>query len=202
MERVLEIVLEVENLTADERSQVQGGLTSIQLDVTETSQNTNPEEAITDLSGLINIRYRHQSEEEARAVHVARAQTSLGGDFPHSDLNEGVHPHRLTAAASQDTKRQQLAKKINSIVKASAAVSESTGLNRRARWKTDKVAAGSTLPVGETVTALGNTANAQATARKAAQAVSFSFDLTQLHSILIHPCIIDCETACQCICTY
>ena len=189
------VLLEVENLTADERAQVQDGLTSIQSDITERSQQQHTysdSEMITDLSGLINICYRHQSEEEACAVHVAWDQTGghqengLRGNLPHSDLDEEspqVHPHRPTTVASEDTERRQLTKKINSIVKASAAVStgESMGLNCRAQWNTDKVAAGSTLAAGEAITATGNSANAQASAQKAAQVVgffSYNCDLT------------------------
>lgn len=166
MEDVLKILLEVENLTADQRAQVQDGLTSIQSDVTETPQNDDLDsETLSDLSALISIRYRHQSEEEASAVRVSRAQT--GSQVQHE-------PHRPPASSSQDSKRRQLAKKINNIIKASAAVSvgESTGLNRRARWNMPmgKLAAGST---GADAAATGNTANAQAAARKAAQAVRF-----------------------------
>jgi hypothetical protein len=165
MEDVLKILLEVENLTADQRAQVQDGLTSIQSDVTETPPNDDLDsETLSDLSALISIRYRHQSEEEASAVRIARART--GSQVQHE-------PHRPPASSTQDSERRELAKKINSIIKASAAVSvgESTGLNRRARWNMPmaKLAAGSTGADAAT----GNTANAQAAARKAAQAVCF-----------------------------
>ena len=183
MERVLKIVLEVENLTVNQRAHVQDGLAFIRLDATETSPVS---ELYSDLSGLINIRYGHQSEEEASAVRVARAhsgsQQDNGGNSSsnssQSDLEqEGLQDQPRPMAAAQDTERRQLAKKINDIIKASVAASagESTGLNRRARWNTDKLAAGSTLPAGGAITATGNTANAQATARKAAQAVGLSF---------------------------
>lgn len=182
MERVLKIVLEVENLTVNERAHVQDGLAFIRLDATETSLVS---EIYSDLSGLINIRYGHQSEEEASAVRVARArsgsQHDKGGNsssnLSQSDLEqEGLQDQPRPMAVAQDTERRQLAKKINDIIKASTAASagESTGLNRRARWNTDKLAAGSTLPAGGAITATGNTANAQATARKAAQAVGLS----------------------------
>ncbi len=51
---------------------------------------------------------------------------------------------------------------------------ESTGLNHRSRYTTDKLAVGSTLPAGGIVMATGNTANAQLAARQTAQAVSAS----------------------------
>jgi hypothetical protein len=69
MERVLEILLQVENLTVDEKAQVQNGLSSIRSDINGTPSNINADsEIFSDLSVLINIRYGHQSEEEARAV--------------------------------------------------------------------------------------------------------------------------------------
>ena len=185
----MEILLEVENLTVDERAQVQDGLTTIRSGVTEASANNTPEsEIFSDLSALISVCYRHQSEEEANAVRIARAQTTTAtyqgkaGGEPHIDSEqEGVQvqhePHR-PQAASQDSERRQLAKKINCIIKASmedSAAGNSTGLNRRARWNMEKLAAGSTLAAGETVTVTGNSANSQAAAQKAAQAVCFSF---------------------------
>lgn len=166
MEQVLKVLLEVENLTVDERTQVQDGLAFIRSDAEETSTRMSSDlETFSDLSALVGIRYRHQSEEEASAVRVARVQT--GGE--HEGPN--AQPHRPAAEASE---RRQLAKEINDIIKASTAGSsagESTGLNRRARWNTEKAAAGSTLPSGVAAVP-GNTANAQATARKSAQAVS------------------------------
>jgi hypothetical protein len=186
MEHVLEILLQVENLTANERAKVQNGLTFIQSDIPGTTTSTTTDlETLSDLSGLISIRYKHQSEEEASAVRVARAHTVLSqpiaGNSPPSQSGaeqDGVQlegqPNSATAA--QDPERRQLARKINSIIKASTEVpaGQSTGLNRRARWTTDKVAAGSTLPAGGIVTATGNSANAQATARKAAKDVGVS----------------------------
>jgi hypothetical protein len=181
MERVLNILLEVEKLTADERAQVKDGLTFIRPD-------SAPDlETFSNLAALINVRYMHQSEEEASAVRVARAQTGTcqprgkADNQSHGDLEleqEGIQarydPHRPPPAASQDSERRHLAKKINSIIKANMEASgagESTGLNRRARWNMEKRAAGSTLPAGGAVTATGNAANSQAAARKTAQAV-------------------------------
>jgi hypothetical protein len=211
MERVLEILLEVENLTANQRAHVQDGLVSIRSDATGTSTNTltnatADSETLSDLSALISIRYRHQSEEEASAVHIARAHS---GNHPanegNNDPEQGVQPHTPTVAMSEDSERRQLAKKINDIIKASMAApsassGESTGLNRRVRWNADKLAAGSTLPAGGTATATGNTANAQATARKAAQTVSvFSCELRPWIYTQIITAFTDCETAGQCI---
>ena len=173
MERVLNILLEVEKLTEDERAQVQDGLACIRPDVTEISLNSAPEsETFSNLAALINVRYRHQSEEEASAVRVARAQTGSyqprgiadnqsHGDSEQEEIQAQCDPHR-PAAALPDSERRHLAKKINSIIKANMEASgagESTGLNRRSRWNTEKRAAGSTLPAGEAVTATGNAAN-------------------------------------------
>jgi hypothetical protein len=196
MERVLKILLEVENLTVDERAQVKDGLVFIQPDVTEISSSKAPDsETFSNLAALINVRYKHQSEEEASAVRVARAQTGSyrdqdnAGDQPHSDLEQEdtqvrCEPHR-PPAASQDSERRQLAKKINDILKANMEVSgagKSTGLNRRARWNMEKLAAGSTLPAGGAVTATGNTANSQAVAQKTAQVVRFFFTIAAVSS--------------------
>ncbi|KAF8470529.1 hypothetical protein DFH94DRAFT_685147 [Russula ochroleuca] len=123
---------------------------------------------------VLEILLEHQSEEEASAVRIAQART---GNNPakegNDDSEQGAQPHTPTAATSQDSERRQLAKKINDIIKASMAVPSggSTGLNCHARWNTDKLAAGSTLPADGTVTTTGNTANVQATTRKAAQSI-------------------------------
>ena len=202
--RVLEILLEIENLTVDERAQVQDGLKSIRSD---TSPNNAPEsETFSDLAALINVHYRNQSEEEASAVRVAQAQTGSHQDNQHQVEYE---PHR-PPAASQDSERRQLAKKINDIIKANtgnmetSGAGKSTGLNRRARWNMEKLAAGSIiLPVGGAVTATaptGNTANSQAVARKVAQGVHFFFFCNQgciLNYFFLPP---GCETACKRIC--
>ena len=192
MERVLETLLEVENLTLNEKTWVQDGLAFIRSDVTESSSTSARltkvipyVEAFSDLSTLISIRYAHQSEEEENSVRIARAWTGSsdresneGG--PHHDSEKDgnrIHPHRPPADAPHDSQRRHLAKEINAIIKASTEVStgESTlaGLNRRARWNTDKLAGGSepTLQAGGRVTATGNTANAQMAARKSAQDV-------------------------------
>jgi hypothetical protein len=76
MEHILNILLEVEKLTEDERAQIQDGLAFIQPDVTEISPNSAPEsETFSNLPTLINVHYRHQSEKEASAVRVAWAWT-------------------------------------------------------------------------------------------------------------------------------
>lgn len=188
MERVLGILLEVENLTWNERNQVQDGLEFIRSDVTETSTHKtsatpNPE-TFSDLSTLISIRYAHQSEEEASSVRIARVQTESSDYHDNKDDSNDnsvkeeaqFHPHRPPAVASHDSQRRRLAKEINGIIKASMAVTtgSSTGLNRCARWSTDKLAAGSTLLDDGIVTVTGNTANAQLVARQTAQGVSIS----------------------------
>ena len=79
MERVLEILPEVENLISNERAQVQDGLAFVRSDATETSKAAATPHMETfsgsDLSALISIRYAHQSEEEANSVRIARART-------------------------------------------------------------------------------------------------------------------------------
>ena len=200
MERVLNILLEVEKLSEDERAQVQDGLTFIRPDVTETSPNSAPEsETFSNLAALINVRYRHQSEEEARAVRVARVQTGPQGKADNQspeqeEIQAQCNPHR-PAAASSDSERRNLAMKINSIIKAkmeALGTGESTGKNRCSRWNTEKRAARSTLPVGEAVAATVNTANSQAAARKTAQAVCFFFKSQLYHysicSVFYLPC--------------
>ena len=113
-------------------------------------------------------------------IWIAQAQT---GGYQGNQPQVEYEPHR-PPAASQESERRQLAKKINDIIKANAVNMEasgadkSTGLNRPARWGMEKLAAGSILPVGGAVTATaptGNTANSQAVARKAAQGVRFFF---------------------------
>jgi len=104
-------------------------------------------EMFSDLSTLISIRYAHQSEEEANSVRIVRARPgteSLDCQGNEDDSEQQVHPHRPPAHASHDSQRRCLAKEINEIIKASttASAGESTGLNRRARWKMDKLAAG------------------------------------------------------------
>jgi hypothetical protein len=195
MERVLEILLEVENLTVNERVQVEDGLAFIRSD---KLTNTSPDsEVFSDLSALISIRYRHQSEEEARAVRVARERcpARAGNTARSAGLEQDGHigPHRPNAAAPEDSERRQLAKRIHEIIKANTAVpaaASTAGLNRRTRWTTaDKVAAGSTLPLNGVVAAAGNTANAQATARKAAQAVGYYFSKHQLEGLDTEQCV-------------
>lgn len=218
MERVLEILLAVENLTDNERARVQDGLTFIRSDITRMSPQDrrtryaslsiqgwrhtltisrlpgvmNPPldlESLSDVSTLIDIRYNHQSEEEAKSVRVAWAHTGRnqegedGSNDGNADQDSGqvhLHTSRPSATTPQDSERRQLAKKINEIIKASAEVpvGGSTGSNRRARWKTDKVSAGSTLPENQEEVATGNSANAQLAARNVAQAVSFSSSRT------------------------
>ena len=141
--------------------------------------STSGSGTFNELSSLIPIRLRHQSEEEASAVRVARARDLQGnaGDF-NSVSDESEHPHRDNfrpkVAASRDSERWQLLKKINEIIgnSAESAQGESTGLNRRNRWTTEKVAAGSSIHATSGYTKSGNVANAQAVARKSAQVVS------------------------------
>lgn len=216
MERVLETLLEVETLTRNERTRVQDGLAFIRSDVTETSTemtNATPYlETFSDLSALISVRYAHQSEEEAKSVRIMRAQTQ-GPNYhsnqsgPHNGSEEEgdqLHPHRPPAVASHDSQRRHLAKQINEIIKASTAVStgDSTGLGRRARWSTDKLAAGSmptlTHPDGGIATATGNAANAQLAAGQTAQMVSASESQSCLQ-LTLDPFFTGREKTRQCI---
>jgi hypothetical protein len=96
------------------------------------------------------------------------------GDPDHWEPEERKIETHGSTAALQDSERRHLAKKINDIIKASGTQpkGESTGLNRRTRWTTDKIAAGSSIPATSTIVQAGNVANAQAAARKSAQVVS------------------------------
>jgi hypothetical protein len=130
-----------------------------------------------ELSSLIPIRLRHQSEEEASAVRVAHTrntQANAGDLNSAGDKSEAPYPHNPKAAASQDSERWQLLKKINEIVgnSAESAQGESMGLNRCNWWTTEKVAAGSSIHATSSHTTSGNIANAQAAACKSAQIVS------------------------------
>jgi len=135
MERVLEILLEVENLTSSERAHVQGGLTFIRSDVTEmlTQSKAARLETLSDLSSLIGIHYAHQSDEEAKSVCITWARNE--GDPHHDSEQEGsqVHAHRPQADPAHDSQRRHLAREINKIINASTAASpgKSTGLNHR-----------------------------------------------------------------------
>ena len=90
-----------------------------------------------ELSLLIPICLRHQSEEEASAVRVTCARDLQGnaGNF-NSASDESEHPHHVNfnpkAAASRDSERWQLLKKINEIIgnSAESAQGKSMGLNR------------------------------------------------------------------------
>lgn len=114
-------------------------------------------------------------------MRVARTGSTQGkaGD------DESGNPHNPKAVASQNSERWQLLKKINEIIKVSgnsaeSAQTHSTGLNRRNRWTTEKVAAGSSVYATSSNTTTGNVANAQATARRTANNVS---------SLVLLPCL-------------
>ncbi len=68
------ILLEVENITSNERAQVQDGLAFVRSDAMEISKAAETFSG-SDLSTLISIHYAHQSEEEANSVRIAWAQT-------------------------------------------------------------------------------------------------------------------------------
>lgn len=136
-------------------------------------------EAFHELSSLVPIRFRHQSEEEACSVRVAHTKTArTKASDPASDDSEfTLDPHNPKATTSRDSERWKLLKKIHETIKVSGsptepAQGESTGLNRRNRWTTDKVAAGSSIYATSGYTTSGNVANAQAAARRSAQTVS------------------------------
>jgi hypothetical protein len=124
-------------------------------------------EPFSELSTLVRIRFRHQSEEEASSVCVARAGSTQG----HDESETSAYPHNsnATTRTSQHSERRQLSKKINEIIKAGSVQTEGTGLNRRNRWTTEKAASGSSF---QDAAVSGNVANAQATARRSASNVS------------------------------
>ncbi|KAH8977094.1 hypothetical protein EDB92DRAFT_2002633 [Lactarius akahatsu] len=184
MQRVLEILMEVEHLTPTEQVLVQDNLTNIgshnmgsstgisgQL---STLDPTLESESFSELSTLVHIRFKHQSEEEACSVRVARTGCSQGlGKVASSDPDKLPFSHKPKGAASPpDSERQRLSQKINEIVRASSDLAQtgSTGLNRRNRWTTERAAAGS-FPAGSDSMASGNTANAQAAARRSANSI-------------------------------
>ena len=86
---------------------------------------------------------------------------------------------------AQVSERRQLAKKINEVIKARLVQMEgaSAGSNRRTRWTTEKIAAGSSGALashaGDAVVS-GNVANAQAAARRSANDVSIFCLMSQL----------------------
>ncbi|KAN0127724.1 hypothetical protein V8E53_014444 [Lactarius tabidus] len=175
--------MEIENLTPAEKVSVQDNIAGLHSHTLATFAQpgqqsgsildpTSGTGTINELSSLISIRLRHQSEEEASAVRVACTRSSQDDEsvsFTH-------HPHNPKALASHNSEQWQLFKKINEVIKASgnsagSTQGESTGLNRRNRWTTEKVAAGSSVYATSGCTTSGNVANAQAAARKSAQSI-------------------------------
>ncbi|KAH9018585.1 hypothetical protein EDB85DRAFT_2154357 [Lactarius pseudohatsudake] len=84
MQRVLEILMEVENLTLTEQVSVQDNLMNIGLHTTgisgqpSTLDSTLESESFSELSTLVCMRFKHQSEEEASSVHVAQTGSTQG----------------------------------------------------------------------------------------------------------------------------
>jgi hypothetical protein len=135
-------------------------------------------EIFSEISTLVDIRFKHQSKEEAKAVRVARGSNGQRRRAinMHTDERDGITPSQEEL---HDPSRRELAKKINEVIKASSLqeVGVTTGLSRRTRWiTTDKLTAGSSVSTTGSAgaNATGNVANAQAAARKAAQSVSQS----------------------------
>jgi hypothetical protein len=135
-------------------------------------------EPFSELSTLICIRLRHQSEEEASSVRIVRAGstrgnlTASGPSLDHDNSESKTLKPSPSATMSQDSEQRELSKKINEVIKAVSVQVEgaSTGLNRRNRWTTtEKLTAGSS---GGDTAVSGNVANAQAAARKSATNVS------------------------------
>lgn len=113
LQRVLEILIEVENLTPAEKTLVQNNLTSITIGsfvgtesgqpwyaFTSQADSSNADNAISaldptpesesfsELSTLVRLRFKHQSEEEASSVRVARTGDSQElGKVAGSDPN-------------------------------------------------------------------------------------------------------------------
>ncbi len=133
-----------------------------------------------ELSSLVSICFRNQSEEEASAVRTVTGDLqNYTSSLPGYQYDMGItpYPHKTKTDTLQDSERRQLSKKINEIVKASTLtqhgepIGSTSGLNRCNRWTIEKAAAGS-YPVGGDVIPSGNVANTQTVARRLAHNVS------------------------------
>ncbi|KAF8265263.1 hypothetical protein EI94DRAFT_1702623 [Lactarius quietus] len=166
MRHVLKVLMEIEQLTPTERASVQHNL----------ADSTSDSDTFTELSLLIPIHFRHQSEEEASSVHVTHTWSTQGKaedlDLASDETEVVNYLHNPKAAASQDSEQWKLLKKIKKIIKvtSSSEDSESTGLNRHNRW-TGKVSAGSSIYATSGNTPSGNAENAQAAAWRLANNV-------------------------------
>jgi hypothetical protein len=162
-------------------------------------------EVFSEISTLIDVRYKHQSKEEAKAVRVAHGSQRHRANNICIDEQEGtININQQSTEELHNPSQRELAKKINEVIKASLLqeVGVTTGLSRRTRWVTaDNLAPGSSVPTSGGANTTGNVANAQAAARKAAQAVSQSVALSNLmiNLITVFPTLTDCKTARTCI---
>ena len=74
-------------------------------------------ETFNELTLLIPIHFRHQSEEEASAMQVAHTRSTQGkADDNDSEPGTSTLAHNPKAAASQDSEWWKLLKKINEII--------------------------------------------------------------------------------------
>jgi hypothetical protein len=133
-------------------------------------------EIFSEISTLVDICYRHQSKEEAKAICVAHGSQWCRAINMHTDEQGSINPN---PEELHDPSQCELAKKINEVIKASSLqdIGLTMGLSHRMTWiTTDKLTAGSSVSTmgsaGANMT--GNVANAQAAAQKAAQSVSQS----------------------------
>ena len=146
-------------------------------------------DTFSELSTLIRVHLRHQSEEEASSVRIAcagntqakMAASGPGLDHDHSESETATYPVKPCATTSQDSEQRQLSRKIHEVIKAGSVQMEgaSAGLNCRNRWTTaEKVAAGSS---GGDTGLSGNVTNAQAAAQKSANSVSSFLPFVRLY---------------------
>jgi hypothetical protein len=132
-------------------------------------------EIFSEISTLVNLHYKHQSKEEAKAVCIAHGSQQHRAINMRTDEQDGINPNQQSTEELHDPSQHELAKKINEVIKASSQqeVGVATGLSRRTRWiATDKLTAGPSVLINAGANTTGNVANAQAAAQKAAQAVS------------------------------
>lgn len=122
----------------------------------------------TDISQLVALRSKNQSQESAKSVRTS---------WKTSPTEEQAHLH-ANVLPKPPSERQLLARKIHEIIRLEAEQGSSTGLNRQVRWKK---AAGSTNDAKASLA--GNSANAQMAAQAGSTAVSAKISLKRNYTL-------------------